>query len=521
MSLRQKQVLVFIGTVVVIFSLFAAGILLVAQRLTTEATLQTALLMARQVEIALAESLQQTPATPPPKPPAPAAKPAPSGSFWNFLGRLFPDNPPPKAPKTPPRAPTPPPRTEVKGLIRAYLSRSGSIQAMWVLNEEGKVLYASQSREEGQVLADANLRDNLSRGIATIEEHREEGVAYYDVLVPLQMPKGVRGPGGLRLWINPSDWTELLSGLWRQLGLLFLLAGGVAVLSAFFITALYTRRFRLISDALRQADAGTYRQRPRYASDDEVGASLDLIDRLVMKQRGNTGGATPLQRVAVAARTLVHEVKTPLNAMAVHLELLRQTDEESAGARESETQRRALETLETSVRQVDRLLGDFADYSMPVTMERQPLDLAEVLSASIEAAKAQCTVQQIALSTDLPPGPWPLYGDARRLRQAFDNLLRNAVEAQPHGGSIRVSGERNGVTIALRFTDAGPGIPPAERDAVFEFGRSTKPGGAGIGLPLSQLIVEAHGGQLRYEPSSGNGSGATFCISLPLSGGEF
>jgi signal transduction histidine kinase len=299
-----------------------------------------------------------------------------------------------------------------------------------------------------------------------------------------------------------------------------LLAGGVAVLSAFFITALYTRRFRLISDALRQADAGTYRQRPRYASDDEVGASLDLIDRLVMKQRGNTGSPTPLQRVAVAARTLVHEVKTPLNAMAVHLELLRQSDQEPPGASGSETQRRALETLETSVRQVDRLLGDFADYSMPVMMERQPLDLAEVLSASIEAARAQCTVQQIAVSTDLPPGPWPLYGDARRLRQAFDNLLRNAVEAQPDGGSIRVSGEKSGAAIALRFSDAGPGIPPAERDAVFEFGRSTKPGGAGIGLPLSQLIVEAHGGRLRYESSSANGSGATFRISLPLSGGK-
>ena len=337
MSLRQKQVLVFIGTVVAIFSLFAAGILLVAQRLTAEATLQTALLMARQVEIALAESLQQTPATPPRKPPAPAAKPAPSGSFWNFLGRLFPSDPPPKAPKTRPRIPVPPPRTEVRGLMRAYVSRSGSIQAMWVLNEEGKVLYASQASEEGQVLTDPNLRDNLSRGITTIEERREEGVAYYDVLVPLQMPKGVRGPGGLRLWINPSDWTDLLTGLWRQLGLLFLLAGGVALLSAFFITALYTRRFRLISDALRQADAGTYRQRARYASDDEVGASLDLIDRLVMKQRGSAGSAAPVQRVAVAAQTLVHEVKTPLNAMAIHLELLRQTDRESPGASGSET----------------------------------------------------------------------------------------------------------------------------------------------------------------------------------------
>ena len=126
-------------------------------------------------------------------------------------------------------------------------------------------------------------------------------------------PRGCVAQGGLRLWINPADWTGLLSGLWRQFILLFALGAGVALVSAFLTTALYTRRFRLISDTLRQAEAGTYAARPQYASHDEVGASLDLIDRLVMKQRKNVGAPAPVQRLAIAARTLAHEVKTPLN----------------------------------------------------------------------------------------------------------------------------------------------------------------------------------------------------------------
>jgi signal transduction histidine kinase len=507
MTLRQQQIWVFAGTVVVIFGLFAVGTLLVAQRLTTEATLQTALVLARQVEIALAESLQQRPVTRPP----PTAPPA--ASFWDFLGRLFPGNPP----NPPPKTPTPPRRTEAQGLIKAYIDRSSSIQAMWVLNSEGKVLYTSRSGEKGQTMADPTLRENLSKAITTIESHREGEATYYDVLVPLQMPKGVRGPGGLRLWINPADWTELVAGLWRQLILLFLLGGGVALLSAFLTTALYTRRFRLISDALRQAEAGTYQERPRYASQDEVGTSLDLIDRLVMKQRG--GSAGPLQRVAVAARTLLHEVRTPLNAMAVHLELLRHASPNLEGPAQSETQQRSLEALEASGRQVDQLVRDFADYSTPVTLERQPVNLAQVLSASLEAVTAQCAVQGITLSTDLPLGPWPLQGDSRRLRQAFDNLLRNAIEAQPDGGTIRVTGEHSGNEIILRLSDSGPGIRPERRATIFEFGHSTKPGGTGIGLPLSQLIVEAHGGTLRYDEASGSAAGATFRMSLPLTGG--
>ena len=210
-------------------------------------------------------------------------------------------------------------------------------------------------------------------------------------------------------------------------------AAGVALLSAFLTTALYTRRFRLISDTLRQAEAGTYAARPQYASHDEVGASLDLIDRLVMKQRKNVGAPAPVQRLAIAARTLAHEVKTPLNALAIHLEVLR---EKIAGgdANDGDQPQRSIAALDSSIRQVDRLVRDFTDYSAPVTMERKPIDVAEVLATSLEAAGSACTAKKITLSTELAPGPWPIQGDATRLRQTFDNLLRNAMEAQPDGG---------------------------------------------------------------------------------------
>lgn len=514
MSLRLQQILVFVGTVILIFGLFAMGILLVAKRLTTEATLQTALLLARQVEIALAQSLQQpSPAQAAPQSTPPREQPR-SSSFWDFLGRLYPGNAPepenPPASKTPPAPPSR--RTQVQGLIQAYIDRNTSIQAMWVLNPEGKILYSSRKQEQGLTMSDPRLKANLAQGITTIESRNEKDKTYFDVLVPLQMPQGVRGPGGLRLWIDPTDWTGLVSGMWRQFTLLFLLGADVALLAAFLTTALYTRRFRLINKTLREAAAGTYHARPSYLSQDEIGTSLDLIDRLVMKQRGSNGLTAPVQRVSMAARTLVHEVRTPLNAMTVHLELLRQSGETLDAEAQQE-----LDTIETSARQVEKLLRDFADYSTPVTLERETVDLAQTLEASLEAIMAQCTAQRITIKTDLPSGPWPMNGDRHRLRQAFDNLLRNSIEAQPRGGSINVSGERKGGQVTLRFVDDGPGIPPERIATIFDFGDSTKPGGSGIGLCLSQLIVEAHGGTLEYEEHSAGG--ATFCLSVPLNGG--
>ena len=348
-----------------------------------------------------------------------------------------------------------------------------------------------------------------------IRSRQGKGTAY-DIWVPLQMPKGVRGPGGLRLWVNPADWTGLLAGLWRQLTLLFVLGGGVALIAAFLTTALYTRRFRLISDTLRQAEAGTYAARPQYASHDEVGASLDLIDRLVMKQRKNVGVPAPVQRLAIAARTLAHEVKTPLNALAIHLEVLRGklSGEDETNGSDDQSQR-SIAALDSSIRQVDRLVKDFTDYSAPVTMERKSIDVAEVLHTSLEAVGSACAAKKINLSKELVPGPWQLQGDATRLRQTFDNLLRNAMEAQPDGGEIHVAVKSVGNQLTVDISDAGPGVPPERRAEMFEFGKTTKVGGSGIGLPLSQLIIESHGGSLVYQDRNGNGSGATFRLTLP------
>jgi hypothetical protein len=167
MSLRQQQIAVFFGTVVAIFGLFAGGVWLIAQRLTREATLQTAVLMARQVEIALADSLRERPA-----PPTRIVQSQPPASFWSFLGNIFPGTAP-AAPKTKYIPGRPAPRhTEVKGLMEAFVNRNGSIEAMWVVNADGKILYSSMGHEKGAAFTDSNLRSSLRRGITTIKSER-------------------------------------------------------------------------------------------------------------------------------------------------------------------------------------------------------------------------------------------------------------------------------------------------------------------------------------------------------------
>jgi signal transduction histidine kinase len=198
--------------------------------------------------------------------------------------------------------------------------------------------------------------------------------------------------------------------------------------------------------------------------------------------------------------------------LAIHLEVLRNKVSDNNDAQSQ----RSLSALDASVRQVDRLVRDFTDYSAPVAMEKKPIDVAEVLGASLTAVGSVCTSKKIKLAAELVPGPWPLKGDATRLRQSFDNLLRNAVEAQPGGGEIRVSARKSHTQLIVDISDNGPGVPPERRAELFEFGKTTKVGGSGIGLPLSQLIVESHGGTLVYQDRNGSSRGATFRLTLPL-----
>ena len=167
MSLRQQQATVFCATVVVIFGLLGAGIWLISQRLTTEATLQTALLMARQVEIALADSLRERSIVVQPR----AVQR--SSSFWDFLGNLLPGQGSSR-PVAGPQRYTPPRHAEVKGLMQAFLDRSASIEAMWVVNAEGKLLYASL--EGDKTPPDEAILDRLRAGETIVHSQRLGGV---------------------------------------------------------------------------------------------------------------------------------------------------------------------------------------------------------------------------------------------------------------------------------------------------------------------------------------------------------
>lgn len=207
---------------------------------------------------------------------------------------------------------------------------------------------------------------------------------------------------------------------------------------------------------------------------------------------------------------VAHEVKNPLNAMSIHLELLKQKlhDPPPEVARN-------LEVLGGEIHRLDRVVQGFLRFLRPQTLQLLPLDLNKLLGEVAHLAQMQGAHGGVSIVLDLDHEILAINGDDELLQQAFLNLVLNACQAMPHGGTVTLSTERTPQgTIRAHVIDQGVGIPAEELDKIFRLYYTTKPDGNGIGLSLVYRIVQMHGGSIDVDSEVGRGT--TMTVTFPL-----
>jgi signal transduction histidine kinase len=217
----------------------------------------------------------------------------------------------------------------------------------------------------------------------------------------------------------------------------------------------------------------------------------------------------------------VHDLKAPLNAMVMTLELLklnvqeaRDGEEAGGGSGGQEKQLRYIGVLNEEIRRLDRQLRSLLSHTATSKPQRQELDL-RVLLHELEALLApQAKHQHVTLNTRVPDDAVTLVANADRLKQAMLNVLINALEAMPSGGTLAIELERRNGSACVVVRDDGPGIPPELLASIYDMHFTTKSGGTGVGLYVARSVVQAHGGTI--EVHSAPGQGTTFTVSLPL-----
>ncbi|MFH1763142.1 MAG: ATP-binding protein [Gemmatimonadota bacterium] len=288
------------------------------------------------------------------------------------------------------------------------------------------------------------------------------------------------------------------------------LAGlGLAVL----LTTRFTRSLKELSGAADRVSKGDLAQRVDVRTGDEVGRVAEAFNTMtesLQRTLRELSTRESLAAVGEFAASLAHEVRNPLTAIKVDLQLAEEELAEGSVGREA--QARALQEIARLDESVTRALR----VARTGSLEVGPLDLRRPIRAAARAAGPVFAERGAVLRVLLGEDPLPVSGDAGALEDLFLNLLRNAAQALEAGGTTEVRVEVKEDRVMVVVQDDGPGIPVDLSERVFEPLFSTRPEGTGLGLTVARRVTAAHGGDLTLESTPGGG--ATLRATFPLRG---
>lgn len=208
---------------------------------------------------------------------------------------------------------------------------------------------------------------------------------------------------------------------------------------------------------------------------------------------------------------LAHEVRNPLNALSLNLQLLRERLEDPTADRADLVAK--VDTMIGEMRRMDGLVTHLLEVSRGGPPAREPRRLDPIVARTVELLRGRADLAGASL-VHVPGSSRTLELDAVRIERAIHNLVRNALEAVPRGGHVVVTTRDDPHSTVVVVDDDGPGIPPADRPRLFQLFFTRKRGGTGLGLPLAQRAIHDHGGEV--EVLDRPGGGTRFVVHLPV-----
>ncbi|QSQ10732.1 sensor histidine kinase [Myxococcus landrumensis] len=281
---------------------------------------------------------------------------------------------------------------------------------------------------------------------------------------------------------------------------------GAGALAALAIIALLTARGlsrplrRLMDSALRIGRGDLTTPVPA-----EPTLEIGVLARELEVMRGALESRDRQLKMMLAG--VAHEVRNPLGGISLFSGLLQEDLKAGAYAEAQEHVTR----IQRESAFLQRIVEDFLAFAREQPVTRAPVEAPALLSIVCELSSADASARDITLEVEATPAV--LEADGSLLTAAVLNLVKNAVQASPDGGRVRILGSEQDGGYAIRVHDAGGGVPTSEHERIFEPFFTTREKGTGLGLPLARKIARAHGGELHLASSPGD---TTFTLTLPL-----
>lgn len=240
------------------------------------------------------------------------------------------------------------------------------------------------------------------------------------------------------------------------------------------------------------------------------GIGIDVTERRALERRA--ADAEALNAMAPLALGLAHEIRNPLNAAVLELHLLGRSIDRLADPAVRDPMKRRVTIVESEIKRLERLLTDFLELARPRAPQREPVDLARVLTDVFELEAEAIAAHHVAVVRDVAPDCIAL-GDVEKLKQVALNLVVNSLDVMPDGGVLIAGVGGDHAEVWLSVGDNGPGVDPSILAEIFDPFFTTKAAGTGLGLAIVRKLVDQHQGRVVVDTKKGEGT--TVRVVLP------
>ena len=334
----------------------------------------------------------------------------------------------------------------------------------------------------------------------------------------------LRAPGGDLVGILLVGNSRLaLIQLERRIGSASLLVGSIGILLAILVSswasARVTRPVENLAAAAGAVAAGNWNSQVEVTSNDELGELAQAFNRMTRELQQQQERLLQAERVAAwreLARRLAHELKNPLFPLQITVENLLKSRSQ-ATEQFDEVFQESTQTLLAEISNLKTIISRFSEFSKMPQPQLQPVDLNELVQSVLRLHQAQFQADgrpPITGNVQLDNSLGKILADPDLLHRALSNLVLNAIDAMPDGGTLTVRTSRKNSHVCLEVADTGSGLTREECERLFTPYYTTKQHGTGLGLAIVQAVVSDHHGRINV--SSTPGHGTTFMIELPV-----
>ncbi len=399
--------------------------------------------------------------------------------------------------------------------------RVGKTGYAFLISSDGSVIAHPEKQKviNKESFADYFFYPELMRGhegIGFYSDREVEMIASYVAIPDLRW--------GIVVQQGKDEAFELARKMRNQVSIFVLLTTVLAVLLATGTIRRITYPIETLVKGVREYTNGNLAHRIKIERQDELVVLGDEFNKMAESLEKNQRQLRRMERLAAISRfaSLVsHEIRNPLNAMNINMQILRRLESQSDSSPDKKI--KYLNIITSEINRMNSLVSNFLAITRPPELNLIRGDIHQVLEEVILTLEGQARSLGITVKRKYSSETLQGMFDHNQLKQVFQNIILNAFDAMPDGGEVVVqtalqTGQQipAGRSVLIQFSDTGLGIPRQKLGEIFDFYYTTKKTGTGLGLAIAKQIVEGHKGQINI--SSTEGKGTTVSIELPLEG---